>query len=204
MTLTAVLTFAFAMFVMTITPGPGVFTITARAIHSGPLAAIATMIGITLADVIYFVLAMLGMAQLSQTMGSAFIFIKIAGGAYLIWLGIKMWRQKPVDDSPSGSNSKRGFFANFVEGLAVNLTNPKTIVFFAALLPSFIDLSTLRTIDIVVFSAIIIVVGSITDLFYIMLASRARTLMKSPKAQKTLNRVGGTTLVTVGLAVATR
>lgn len=204
MTFTAAATFALAMFVMTITPGPGVFTITARAIHSGPLAAIGTMIGITLADVIYFVLAMLGMAQLSQTMGSAFIIIKIAGGAYLIWLGIKMWREKPIDDNAMASTSKRGFVSNFAEGLAVNLTNPKTIVFFAALLPNFIDLTALKAIDMLVFSVIIIVVGSITDLFYIMLASRARTLMKSPKAQKTLNRVGGTTLVTVGLAVATR
>lgn len=204
MTFAAAITFAFAIFIMTLTPGPGVLTITARAINSGPMAAIGTMIGITLADLIYFVLALLGMASLSQAMGSAFIIVKLAGGAYLIWLGIKMWRENPHDSLEKAGKTKRGFLNYFGEGLAVNMTNPKTIIFFAALLPTFIDLRALTLLDGVVFSIIIVVIGATTDLFYIMLASRARNLMKSPKAQKVLNRIGGTTLIGVGMAVASR
>lgn len=196
--------FALAMFVMAVTPGPAVFSLTARSIASGPKAGLGVVAGVVAADLFYFTLALVGMSTLSGSLGEGFIAIKLFCAAYLAWLGIKMWRAPvtvAVDDEEFKS---RQFYKNFIEGLAVNLGNPKTIIFFAALLPSFVELSAITALDSLALMAIIVIVAGGSDLVYVLIASRARNRMQSQRAQTWMNRVGGVTLVGVATGIAAR
>ncbi len=172
--LTSLLAFSFAMFVLAATPGPAFFSLTARAISSGAIAGMGVIAGIVIADLIYFVLALIGMTQISDAVGSAFVLFKIAGGCYLAWLGIQMWKAKPEPVSSEKPVRSRRFLDNVLQGLAVNLTNPKAIFFYVALLPSFFDLALIGTTDALVLVAVIVIVGSSIDLIYVLLAARAR------------------------------
>ena len=203
-TLPSLLAFSFAMFVLAATPGPAFFALTARSMSSGTVAGVGVVVGIAIADLIYFALALIGITALSEAIGNAFILVKIAGGGYLIWLGIQMWRAMPEQEGTATTAYSRRFLDNFLEGLAVNLTNPKAIVFFAALLPTFFYLPDIGIIDAFVLTMVIVIVGSSTDLIYVLLATRARKIMKSHRSQIVLNRIAGTTLIGVGATVASR
>lgn len=203
--ISSLLAFALAMFILAATPGPACFALTARSLTSGTIAGFGVVVGVGIADLIYFILALIGMTKLSEAVGSAFIMVKLAGGAYLIWLGIQMWNTKPVQDfSIASANSSRQFLDNVIEGLIVNLTNPKAIIFYAALLPTFIHLPDIGVIDALVLIAIIFLVGSTIDFAYVLLAARLRKWMTSERSQRLLNRIGGTTLIGVGTVVAIR
>lgn len=204
MTITSALAFAFAMFVLAATPGPAFFAVTTRALTGGTVAGMGMVSGVILADLIYFSLALLGMAAVAETMGDTFIWIKIASGAYLVWMGFKLWSQAPSTEGEAQTTSARGYFKNTLEGLVVNLANPKAIIFFAAIVPSFVDLANLTGLDVAILMSIIVVVGIVTDGTYVLLAVRARRFLSSHKAQRRLNRIGGATLASVGVAVAIR
>ena len=204
LTITTLLAFAFAMFILVATPGPAFFVLTTRAISSGRRAGAGVVVGITIADLIYFTLALAGMTSLSASMGSAFVVIKFAGALYLIWLGVQMWRKKQTSVKLDQSKNSRGFLENVFEGLAVNLTNPKAIIFFAALLPGFVNLSAITFVDALILMLIITAVGGFIDLIYVLLAAQVRHAMQSPRAQRVMNRIGATVLVGAGVSVAGR
>lgn len=203
-TLSSILAFSLAIFMLAVTPGPAFFALTARSISSGTMAGIGVILGILTADLIYFSLAIIGMVTVLETIASSFVYIKLAGGAYLIWLGIVIWRKKPTDNIISSDTCLRGFMKNYLEGLAVNITNPKAILFFAALLPNFISLSTISVVDYIILLNIIILIGGITDLTYVILATRIRKRMKNKRAQNFINRASGVTLIIVGIGISTR
>lgn len=192
------------MFVLAATPGPAFFAVTTRAMTGGTLAGMGMVVGVILGDLIYFSLALYGMAKIAETMGDTFIWIKLAGGAYLFWMGFKLWFQTPAEARETQSFSARGFLKGVVEGLIVNLANPKAIIFFAAIVPSFVDLANLTGFDTVILISIITIVGLLTDGFYVFLAAKARNFFSSQKAQIRLNRIGGATLATIGVAIASR
>ena len=204
MTFGAILGFALAMSILAIVPGPAFFVLINRAMSNGVVAGAGVLLGIILADLVYLNLALMGMSAISQAMGSFFVIIKIIGGLYIIWLGIKLWRQKPMASVEMGARVQQGFFKSFLEGLAVNLTNPKAIVFFAALLPTFVDVTSVTVMDGIILAGIVVLASIIIDGSYIMLAHRAARFFKSEKAQVRLNRIGGATLGAVGAAVISR
>ena len=201
---TSIIAFAFAMFILAITPGPAFFSLTARSITSGVRAGVGVVAGIIIADLIYFALALIGMSAISEAAGNAFIVIKIVAALYLVWLGVKMWKSEPVTDLSSSSISSPRFLKNFIEGLAVNLTNPKAILFFAALLPTFVNIAEITLLDATALMTIVVIVGGSVDLVYVSLAVRVRKGMRSIGAQTALNRIGGATLIGVGAGVAAR
>lgn len=204
MTIASTLAFAFAMFVLAATPGPAFFAVTTRAITGGTISGMGMVVGVILGDLVYFSLALLGMATIAETMGDTFIWIKLAGGAYLVWLGFKLWFQAPTSLGEIQQTFSRGFLKNAMEGLVVNLANPKATIFFAAIVPSFVDLANLTSFDVAILISIIVIVGLLTDGFYVFLAAKARHFFRSHQAQIRLNRIGGATMASVGIVVATR
>lgn len=203
MTLPTVLALAGAVFVLGITPGPGVFAGVARALASGLGPALTFTAGMLVGDVILLLLAIFGMAAVAETMGELFILVKIAGGAYLVWLGVKLWRMEPV---PVGAAPEReaGFWRVGIGGLVLTLGNPKAILFYAAFLPSFIDVTRLDAADIAVAVAVVTVILFLVMLGYCALAARARRLFQSRRSMRRLNRGAGTLMIGAGVAVATR
>src|SRR3954463_10319736 len=95
------LIFTIALSIAVATPGPGIFAVTSCAIGRGFREAVALTCGIVVGDLIFFLLAALGMAALAQAMGELFLFVKFAGAAYLIYLGVKLWRAQ-VETSADG------------------------------------------------------------------------------------------------------
>lgn len=204
MTVASTIAFAFAMFVLAATPGPAFFAVSTRALTSGTRSGMGMILGVLLGDLIYFSLALFGMASVAEGMGETFIWIKLAGGIYLVWMGYKLWFQAPISADETQTAPSTGLMKNIVEGLIINLANPKVIIFFAAIVPSFVDLVHLTGFDVAVLISIIMIVGLSVDTLIVLLAVRARRLLRTDTAQRRLNRLGGATLAGVGIAVAIR
>lgn len=206
MTIASTFALIVAVFVLGITPGPAVFATVARAVASGFQGALAFHVGVMLGDVVLLLLAIFGLAAVAQALGELFIVVKVAGGIYLIWLGWRLWTAEP-GVAPSTTPVKpldREAGRNVLAGLLLTLGNPKAIVFYAAFLPTFIDLARLTAGDVAICLTVVVVVLSIVNLGYAALAARARALLASRRAMRSLNRASGAMMAGVGVAVATR
>ena len=196
--------FAVAMLILAASPGPGVFATTARAMASGFRPALAVIWGIVLGDIIFLLFAAFGLSMVARALGNLFFIVKICGGAYLVWLGIKIWLQKPELVQSHQNSSTRSYWGNFFSGLIITLSNPKVILFYCGFLPTFLDLSALTIIDLALVVAIITAVLSGVLIAYAYLASRARKIFTNEKAVKRLNRAAGGVMVAAGVVIAVR
>ncbi|HSE76499.1 MAG TPA: LysE family translocator [Alphaproteobacteria bacterium] len=206
MTLGSTLAFVIAVFVLGVTPGPAVAATIARGLTTGFWSAAALHLGVVLGDLVLLSLAIFGMAAVAQAMGELFFVVKIIGAAYLVWLGWTLWTSEPIDPAAPAERAvpSRQTGRNVFAGLVITLGNPKAIIFYAAFLPTFVDLRQVGAGDIAVIAAVVVIVLTITNLSYAALATRARDLLRSRRAMRTLNRTAGTMMVGAGIVVATR
>jgi threonine/homoserine/homoserine lactone efflux protein len=204
LTLYSAFGFALAMLVLAASPGPGVFATTARAMASGFRPALAVIWGIVLGDIIFLLFAVFGLSMMARALGNLFFLVKICGGAYLVWLGVKIWLQKPEPVQIHQNSAIRSKWGNLVSGLIITLSNPKVILFYCGFLPTFFDLSTLTIIDLAFVVVIITAVLSGVLTTYAYLASRARRMFTNQRAVKRLNRAAGGVMVAAGVAIAVR
>lgn len=198
--------FALALSIAVATPGPGIFAVTSCAIGRGFRDAVALTCGVVIGDLIFFLLAALGMTALAHSMGELFMIVKLAGAAYLIYLGVKLWRARveTMADGKPLPQRQRGFGRNVGAGVALTIGNPKTIAFYAGLLPTFVDLEKLTGGDIAIMMLIMLpVVGGIPTA-YAYAAARARRFLNSEKRLRFMNRTAGTMMIGSGVAVAAR
>lgn len=200
--LASLMAFATAVFILAATPGPAFFSLTTRSVVSGIAAGAGVVTGIAVADLIFLSLAIIGMTKLAQDMATVFLVIKVVGGAYLIWMGIKMLRSNPLIAAQLEVGESKSYMHGLLEGLAVNLANPKAIIFFAAILPAFFDLPALTMKDCMIIAGVLISVTSTTDLVVVLMASKARTFITGERGQRLVARVGGGTLIAVGVGTA--
>lgn len=197
MTLYSILGFSIAMFLLAITPGPGVFATISRGLASGFNNAAFVVLGIVLGDIIFLLLAIFGLSAIATVLGDFFVIIKYLGGAYLLYLGFKILTSKEVDTKVDGIvelSWKKNFFA----GLLITLANPKVILFYLGFLPTFVNLQTLTAVDITIISAIVSIVLGGVMLAYAYSASSAKKLFKSKSAKRKMNLAAGTTMLTAG------
>lgn len=201
MTLESSVTFLIAIFIFGITPGPGVFAILSRALLSGASACFFLALGMVISDIIYLVLACYGLAALAEHWSEAFTVVRIAGAAYLIYLGVKMWRaSRQHNHGEIALKEKSGL--SFLQGFIISASNPKVILFYIAFLPTFMDLSVLSRGDIVL-AAFLTLIGLMAGLMMIAVgASTARRYIHSPRGQKTLNRTSGGIMIGAGAYLA--
>jgi threonine/homoserine/homoserine lactone efflux protein len=204
MTLLSLAAFAGAMFLLAVTPGPGVFATVARALASGFGHAAVLVLGIVIGDLVFLLLAIYGLAAVAGILGGLFTLVKLAGAAYLIWLGMKLWRSRPVARTADDAIEETSWSANLVSGLVITLGNPKVILFYLGFLPAFVDLQTLQTADVAKIAAVVSLVLGATMLGYAYAAARARRLFQSPKAKRLLNRTSGGVMIATGTVLATR
>lgn len=204
MTFYSTIGLSLAMLVLAASPGPGVFATVARALASGFRPALAVISGIVLGDIIFLMLAVFGMSIIAQALGDLFFIVKICGGAYLIFLGIKIWMREPARTSNKNDNRNKPGWGNFVSGLIITLSNPKVILFYCGFLPTFLDLSILTLSDLALVVVIITFVLACVLSTYALLASRARRMFTNLKAARRLNRAAGGVMIATGVAIATR
>lgn len=207
MSLEAALALAGTLFIVAIIPGPGVMAVTGCALGRGSRAALAMTGGVIVGDMVYLTLAVFGLAVLAQNMGELFMVVRLAGAAYLIWLGVRLWRapaQPIVAAADVATHAGAGLWRSAGAGLAVTLGNPKTIAFYLGLLPTFIDLATVTTRDFGFLSAIVFVVIGSSVGAYAVAAGRMRALMRRADRVRAMNRTAGTIMVGTGVALAAK
>lgn len=203
MTLITLLTFAAAMFLLAASPGPGVFATLARALASGFSHAAVLVSGVVVGDLIFLLLAIYGLSSMAELLGNFFTFVKYAGGIYLIWLGLKIWRTPPELPSVQGVR-ELSWKKNFISGLSITLANPKVILFYLGFLPTFVDLTSLTRLDVLAISSVVtIVLGSVL-LSYAWAASRARRLFTRKTTVATMNKCAGGVMMTAGAVILTK
>jgi len=204
LTLYSAIGFSVAMLILAVSPGPGVFATVARALASGFRPALIVICGIVLGDIIFLLFAAFGLSMVARVLGNMFFIVKICGGAYLIWLGIKIWLKDPQPLTETPKSDTRSPWGNFASGLVITLSNPKVILFYCGFLPTFIDLSTLAVYDLAIIVAIITAVLTGVLSSYAYLASRARKMFTRRRSIRRLNRAAGGVMVAAGVAIAVR
>lgn len=203
MTIASMFSLFVALVVLAVIPGPGVFTVVARAMASGFLHGLVTVFGIVFGDYIFIVLSLYGLSALASTMGGFFTFVKYAGAMYLIWLGVKLLLAKysSVEVKPVIEFS---FLSNFVAGLVTTLSNPKAILFYVSFFPAFINVQSVTIVEIwQLLLVATLAVGGVMAM-YAYAASRASRIFKSSRAAKKLNVAAGTIMVGSGVLLATK
>jgi len=194
--------FLLAFFVMVVTPGPFVAAIAARSAAYGFRSGFAMAAGASMAEVVYVGLAIFGLAALAETHGWALEVLKYVGAAWLIWLGWKLVSGRAETFGGNGAMPPPGpAWKSFLNGLLLNLGNPKAALFYAAIFPGFFDMARIGWVDALVILAFTLPIGLASDLAYAGAASRARTLLRSPRALTRLNWGTGGVLMGAGVVI---
>jgi threonine/homoserine/homoserine lactone efflux protein len=186
------------------TPGPGVAAILARALGRGVAGAPAFIGGFVAGDLLWFTLAALGLAVLAQRAHALFVGVRFAGALYLLYLAWRLWRAPPGALDAALGPPRESALQLFLGGLALTLGNPKTMVFFLAVLPTVVDLAHLRLGGFLKIAAVIIVVLPAVLGSYTVFAARARARLARPQTARWLQRGTGAVMAAAAVAVATR
>jgi threonine/homoserine/homoserine lactone efflux protein len=184
-------------------PGPAVAYVVSRSIGHGRAAGLVSVTGIVVGTLLHVTAATLGLSALLASSALAFQFIKYLGAAYLIYLGIRTLRR---DDSQflQAANGERRLLRIFVQGVLVNLLNPKTALFFLAFLPQFVDPSLGHpSLQIFQLGVLFALMGWISDSLWAVLAGTvAERFRSSVRLRRAQRNVSGGALIALGLASA--
>ena len=204
MDLTALLIFTGALLVAAASPGPGIVALVARVMGGGLAGVVPFLAGLILGDLIWLAAAVLGLAVVAHTFHDAFVVIKFAGAAYLLYLAYRMWTA-PAEPATVAAAPRRDRSATlFLAGLSVSLGNPKVAGFYLALLPNLIDLGRVDLLGYAELAGLCIAVLTVVLGGYALAAARARALFNSPRAVRLFNRTGGTLMAGAAIAVASK
>ena len=184
-------------------PGVSVLTVSARSAAFGFAHGVFTSLGIVVGDIVFIFIAIYGLSVLADVTGSYFVLIKALGGAYLVWLGIILWRSKAKAVRVEG-NGETSLLSSFVIGLLITLGDQKAILFYLGFFPAFIDLSAMSYIDAGIIAVIAAVAVGGPKLVYAYMADRASLIIKSPKITKFINAAAGGVMMAVGVFVMVR
>jgi len=200
MTLAVWLAFLLAAILIAVTPGPGAAVSMSTGLRHGYRAALAVILGLQVALLIQIIIVAVGFGALLAASETAFAVVKFVGAAYLVWLGIQKWRAEPLPiDRDVAPVARRGLF---LQGLLVNLTNPKAIIFIGALVPQFINLASSLLPQYVSIAMTLCLTDFIVMSCYALAAVRLGRWLHDPKMLKLQNRAFGTLFVSAGAALA--
>lgn len=190
-------------FLFAVTPGPAALLTAGQAIARGFSAGFAVVLGTQLGNLIYFVISAVGLGAILIASETAFTIVKYAGAAYLIYLGIRTIRNAPKAAVPDEQEKVPVWRHPFMQGLLNQLANPKSILFWGALFPQFVDF---RASNLMVQFAILAATGIVADIIvlsaYAAAAARGGRFMATGPLAVWRERVSGTTLVIVGAALS--
>jgi threonine/homoserine/homoserine lactone efflux protein len=199
------ISFVAATEALLIIPGPTVLLVISYALAQGKRSAWATVPGVAAGDFTAMALSLLGLGAVLAASAELFTALKLAGAAYLIYLGIKVLRapvpetldeSAPHEHAPNGNSMGR----ITVHAYAVTALNPKSIVFYVAFFPLFLSAERPLLPQVLVFGTTFLVMATVNAILYAMMAGQVMRFLKGYRARKNLNRAaGGILLVTGGL-----
>ena len=187
MTATSLATYCLALAIAAAIPGPGVVALVARSLGSGFRHGMAFLMGLVLGDVAYLAAACFGLAILAETFGEVFTVIRYLAAAYLLYLAVALWRSAGTVGRIEAMASEKKT-KSFMAGFVITLSNPKTIFFYLALLPTLLALSKVGLRDFAVLVPVTAVVLFAVLTPYAALAWRARATLRRPEMLARLNR----------------
>jgi len=194
------LAFAAASAVLLAIPGPTILLVISYALGHGRRSAGATVAGVALGDFTAMTASMLGLGALLATSAAIFTALKWIGAAYLIYLGLKLWRAPVGAALQDGASEPAGQpLRIFLHAYVVTALNPKSILFFVAFLPQFLDMSRPIALQMVIFEATFLVLATLNASIYALMAAMARSTIRKPRVQSLVNRTGGTLMIGAGL-----
>ena len=197
------LIFAGAYLAVLVLPGPGVTALVAHVVARGTGGAPAFIAGFIAGSLTWFTAAATGLAVLASAFTAVFVAIRYLGAAYLLSLGWKLWWAPARSMEVSGAAPDR-HGRLFLTGLAINLGNPKVIVFFLALLPTVVDLGTLTPLGFAELAGIVVAVAGSVLTGYVLAAARARWLFRSAQRVRMVNRGSAAVMAGVALTIVAR
>ncbi len=201
MELSVWLTYLVTTIVLSVTPGPGVFSSVASGLDHGFRRGIWNGVGMQVANLILAALVSFGLGAILLASETAFAVVKWLGVAYLVYLGIVTWRAEPQAFAQQ-TDTTRTPREIFLRGFLVSITNPKGIIFFAAILPQFIDIARPQLPQYAILTATTFVVDVLVMAAYTAAAARAVRVMRNTEGLRWINRGLGGLFVAAGVALA--
>lgn len=194
--------FAVASAIMLAIPGPTILLVVSYALSHGRRVASAIVAGVALGDFTAMTASMLGVGALLATSAALFTALKWVGAAYLVYLGIKLWRAPVGDGAIPQAEKETNARRIFLHAYVVTALNPKSIIFFVAFLPQFLDPAAPALTQMVVFETTFVILATLNAAAYALLASMARGAIRKPSVQRIVNRTGGSLLIGAGMLAA--
>jgi threonine/homoserine/homoserine lactone efflux protein len=204
MTLTAFLAYCAAITLAAATPGPAMFAVITNGVSRGFVRAFMAGVGVAAGDAVLVTLALLGLMALAQTFEWVFLLLKYAGAAYLVLLGIRMWRAAATSQSSETQAPQARWSRSFFLGASIALGNPKAILFHASIMPLILNLNTMTFADGLVVVVVVISVNILTMGLYAALAGRASGWFRTPRRMRLMNRFAGSAMIGTGALIAAR
>jgi threonine/homoserine/homoserine lactone efflux protein len=189
------LAFLLITLVLVVTPGPIVTLVIATGATQGPRAALVTVAGTVSGNAILVTAIAFGLSWILKSSAPLFEAIRWAGAAYLVWLGFQAWRHAGLEAEMAAPPGR----VHFWRGFLVALSNPKTIAFFTAFLPQFVDPTLPADFQLAVMCAVSVVMAAITDSGWAIAAGLGRAWFMKPARAKLLGRLSGAVLIGGGI-----
>lgn len=201
--LSTLLLFAAASFALIIVPGPAVIYVITRSLDQGRGAGLASVLGVSAGAYVHILAAAAGLSALLMSSAVAFSVVKYAGAAYLVYLGVQKLATKPRLE-PTQDSSAQPLRKIFLEGVVVNILNPKAALFFLAFLPQFVDVGAGSVVmQVLVLGTVFVGVALLSDGAYALLASTFGTWLKqSRRFLRVQHYLSGAVYVALGVGAA--
>ncbi|WP_040725802.1 LysE family translocator [Thiomicrorhabdus sp. Kp2] len=188
-----------AMLALAVLPSASVALVVTRSAILGVADGIAVTAGIILGDLVFILLAIFSLSVVAETMSGLFVIVKYLGAAYLLWLGYNLITYKGTSTlTVDKTVKKQNIVTSFIAGFVLTLGDVKAIIFYASLLPVFVNLSTLQTSDVlIIISVMIISLGSV-KILYVFSAAKIVTLTTSKNIDKLARKTAGCFMLGAG------
>lgn len=203
MTLELWFAFALASAVMLAIPGPTVLLVVSYALGYGRRSGLATVPGVTLGDFTAMSVSLAGAGAVLATSAALFTGLKLVGAAYLVWLGLRLWRAAPQPLAvPGGAHVPGDLRRMFWNSYAVTALNPKSIVFFVAFVPQFIDPSAPLMPQVVILEVTFLALAALNIALWAVMVGAMRARFRRVETLRLINRLGGSFLIGAGVLTA--
>jgi threonine/homoserine/homoserine lactone efflux protein len=199
MTLNSIVVMFGAMMALAVVSDSSAMTVVSRSIGSGLSHDIITIIGILVRDLIFIIFVVYGLEAIAGS--SLFVLVKYFGAAYLIWLGIALWRSKSKAIE-AGEIEEASWWPNFLCGLLITLSDPKAIFFYISFLPAFLNFSKISIIDTGIIMILTVITAGGAKLGYTFMADKARTFFINTQAKSRMNISAGSVMTCTGIYLA--
>ncbi|MCE7797041.1 LysE family translocator [Sphingobium sufflavum] len=201
-TLHLLLLYAFTDLIACLTPGPAVLTVASHALAGSRRGAAGAITGINAGNLIWFVLAGAGLSAVVMALPNLFAALRWIGIGYLIWIGVQAWRQSDEKLALKAAPEKAGFRRGLLSAAAVQLSNPKALLFFTVILPPFISPTQPIVPQIAALALIAVTIEAAVLVVYATLAWRLGRYTANRATNRLVNRTSGTLLIVAALGIA--